>query len=102
MAGPQYRFVRREHWAISAQGLVGGSKGNFNASSSGVPPGTYIGLWSNGTNLSAAVGVPVDYNLGPALAVRLQPGYWFTTFSNTPQVKNLGFNVGIVYRFGRQ
>jgi len=102
MAGPQYRFVRREHWAISAQALVGGSKGNFNASSSGVPPGTYIGLWSNGTNLSAALGVPVDYNLGPGLAVRLQPGYWLTTFSGTPQVKNLGFNAGIVYRFGRQ
>src|SRR5277367_5120052 len=47
MGGPQYRFVRREHWAISAQGLVGGAKGTFNASSSGVPPGTYIGLWSN-------------------------------------------------------
>jgi hypothetical protein len=102
MAGPQYRFVRREHWAISAQGLVGGSKGNFNGSSSGVPPGTLIGLWSNGTNFSAAVGVPIDYNLGPALAVRLQPGYWLTTFSGTPQVKNLGFNIGIVYRFGRQ
>jgi len=102
MAGPQYRFVRREHWAISAQGLVGGSKGNFNASTSGVPPGTYIGLWSQGTNFSVAVGVPVDYNLGPGFAVRLQPGYWLTTFSGTPQVKNLGFTTGIVYRFGRQ
>jgi opacity protein-like surface antigen len=102
MAGPQYRFVRREHWAISAQGLVGVAKGNFNASNSGVPLGTQIGLWSNGTNFSAAVGVPVDYNLSPALAVRLQPGYWLTTFGGTAQAKNLGFNIGIVYRFGRQ
>ncbi len=30
MAGPQYRLVRREHWAISGQVLVGGAKGNFN------------------------------------------------------------------------
>jgi hypothetical protein len=25
-----------------------------------------------------------------------------TTFGSTAQVKNLGFNAGIVYRFGRQ
>ncbi len=65
-------------------------------------PGTLIGLWSNGTNFSVAAGVPVDYNLGPGLAVRLQPGYWLTTFGRTVQVKNLGFTAGIVYRFGRQ
>jgi hypothetical protein len=101
MAGPQYRFVRREHWAISGQVLVGGSKGNFNANGAELP-GTLIGLWSNGTNFSAAAGVPIDYNISPALAFRIQPGYWLTTFSNTPQAKNLGFNIGIVYRFGRQ
>ncbi|HET6219008.1 MAG TPA: hypothetical protein VFE27_18435 [Acidobacteriaceae bacterium] len=101
MAGPQYRIVRREHWAISGQVLVGGSKGNFNANSAELP-GTLIGLWSNGTNVSFAAGVPIDYNLGTAVAFRIQPGYWLTTFSDTPQVKNLGFNAGLVYRFGRQ
>jgi hypothetical protein len=101
MAGPQYRLVRREHWAISAQALVGGSKGNFNANGAELP-GTLIGLWSNGTNFSAAVGVPIDYNIAPGLAFRIQPGYWLTTFSNTPQVKNLGFTSGLVFRFGRQ
>src|ERR1700683_3335753 len=30
MAGPQYRFVRREHWAIGGQVLVGAARGNFN------------------------------------------------------------------------
>src|ERR1700678_2012296 len=53
MAGPQYRFVRREHWAIGGQVLVGGSKGNFNANGAEFP-GTLVGLWSNGTNFSAA------------------------------------------------
>jgi hypothetical protein len=101
MAGPQYRIVRREHWAVSGQVLVGGAKGNFNANGAELP-GTFVGLWSNGTNVSFAAGVPIDYNLGPALAFRIQPGYWLTTFSNTPQVKNLGFNAGLVYRFGRQ
>jgi hypothetical protein len=101
MVGPQYRIVRREHWAISGQVLVGGAKGNFNANGAELP-GTLIGLWSNGTNVSFAAGVPIDYNLGPALSVRLQPGYWLTTFGSTTQVKNLGFNAGLVYRFGRQ
>jgi hypothetical protein len=101
MGGPQYRFVRREHWAISGQVLLGGSKGNFNANGAELP-GSFIGLWSNGTNVSLAAGVPIDYNLSPGLAFRIQPGYWLTTFSNTPQVKNLGFTAGLVFRFGRQ
>ena len=101
MAGPQYRIVRREHWAVSAQALVGGSKGNFNGNGAEFP-GTLIGLWSSGTNFSAAVGVPIDYNIGPGLAFRIQPGYWLTTFSSTAQVKNLGFTTGLVFRFGHR
>jgi hypothetical protein len=101
MAGPQYRLVRREHWAISGQVLVGGAKGNFTANGAGLP-GPFVGLWNSGTNVSFAAGVPIDYNLGPALAFRIQPGYWLTTFGSTTQVKNLGFTAGIVYRFGRQ
>lgn len=102
MAGPQYRFLRREHWAVSGQVLVGASKGTFNAATSQVPPGTLIGLWPSGTTVSFAAGVPIDYNVGPGFAVRLQPGYWLTTFGSTTQAKNLGFQSGIVYRFGRQ
>jgi hypothetical protein len=101
MGGPQYRIVRREHYAISVQGLVGGSRGNFNANDAGLP-GTYIGMWPNGTFFSAAVGVPIDYNIAPNLAFRIQPGYWLTTFGSTTQVKNLGFTTGLVFRFGRQ
>jgi hypothetical protein len=101
MAGPQYRIVRREHWAVSGQVLVGGAKGNFNANGAELP-GPLVGLWSNGTSLSFAAGVPIDYNVGPGFAIRLQPGYWLTTFGSTTQVKNLGFTAGVVYRFGRQ
>ena len=82
MVGPQYRFVRREHWAISGQVLVGGAKGNFFANSAEFP-GTLIGLWANGTNFSMALGVPIDYNISPSLAFRIQPGYWLTTFGST-------------------
>jgi hypothetical protein len=101
MAGPQYRLVAREHWAIGAQVLAGASRGNF-AANEALLPGTLVGLWQSGTDFSLGAGVPVDYNLSPALAVRLQPTYWFTTFGSTSQVKNIGFTSGIVYRFGRQ
>jgi hypothetical protein len=101
MAGPQYRFVRREHWAIGGQVLVGAARGNFNGNGAEFP-GTLIGLWSKGTDVSFAATVPIDYNIGPGLAFRIQPGYWLTTFGSTTQVKNLGFNAGLVYRFGRQ
>jgi hypothetical protein len=101
MGGPQYRLLRREHWAISAQGLVGASRGNFNANSANLP-GTYIGLWGNGTDFSAAVGVPIDYNIAPSLAFRIEPNYWLTTFGGSTQLKNLGFTSGLVFRFGRQ
>jgi hypothetical protein len=101
MVGPQYRFVRREHWAIGGQVLVGAAKGNFFANSAELP-GTLIGLWPKGTDVSFSAAVPIDYNISPALAFRIQPGYWLTTFGSTTQVKNLGFNAGMVYRFGRQ
>src|SRR6202453_3689877 len=48
MAGTPYRFVRREHWAIGGQVLVGAAKANFYANSAEFP-GTLIGLWSKGT-----------------------------------------------------
>jgi hypothetical protein len=101
MAGPQYRIVRREHWAVSGQLLAGGARGYFNANGAEFP-GTLVGLWSNGTSFSLAVGVPIDYNIAPGFAFRIQPGYWLTTFGDTVQVKNLGFTSGLVFRFGRQ
>jgi hypothetical protein len=101
MGGPQYRLIRREHYTVGVQGLIGGSRGNFNANSAG-QPGTDVGMWGNGTTFSLAAGVPIDYNIAPNLAFRIQPGYWLTTFGGSTQMKNLGFTTGLVYRFGRQ
>ena len=69
MAGPQYRIVSREHWAISGQALVGGAKGNFNAAALGFLRARSSDYGANGTKFSLRLGVPVDYNLGPGLAV---------------------------------
>ena len=101
MGGPQYRIISRIHWAISGQVLAGAAKGIFNATS-GQLPGTLVGMWPNGTDLSIGVGVPIDYNLGPALAVRVNPNYLFTTFGSSVQTKNIGYTIDLVYRFGRR
>lgn len=101
MAGPQYRIIRMQRWAISAQLLAGATKGTFNGNSA-LFPGTLIGMWSNGTDFSAGAALPLDVNLGPALAFRISPNYMFTTFGGSEQYKNIGFTSGLVYRWGRQ
>ncbi len=100
LVGPQYRLYARERWAASVQALGGAGHGNFDTNTGGLPSG-YLNLWPNGTSFNVSVGVPVDYNLGPGLALRLTPNYLLTDYGSTLQ-HNLGFNAGIVYRFGRQ
>ncbi|HEX5234211.1 MAG TPA: hypothetical protein VFW25_02665 [Silvibacterium sp.] len=100
MAGPQWRFFEGQHWAWSAFTLAGAGHGNFGTGTGGLPA-TLIGLYPDGTALNLTAGVSVDYNLGPALALRLTPNYLMSRYGGETQ-NNLGFNAGIVYRFGRQ
>ncbi|HEV2272860.1 MAG TPA: hypothetical protein VGR96_01770, partial [Acidobacteriaceae bacterium] len=101
MGGPQYRIVRRIHWAISGQVLAGVTKGIFNGNDAQFP-GTLLGMWPNAAKFAVNVGAPVDYNLGPGLAIRVTPNYLFTTFGSSIQTKNIGFTSSIVFRFGRR
>ena len=80
--------------------LAGVGHGNFGTGTGGLPP-TLIGLYPNGTPFNLSVGVSVDYNLGPALALRLTPNYLLSLYGSDTQ-NNLGFNVDVVYRFGRK
>lgn len=100
MVGPQYRFFGNMRWSISGQALAGIGHGNFGTGTGGVPT-TGLGLWDDGTVFNVSVGAPVDYNLGPGLAVRVMPSYLLTDYGSTLQ-HNLGFSAGLVYRFGRQ
>jgi len=108
MAGPQYRFFEGEHWGWTAQVLAGAGHGNFATGTGGLGSAP-VGLYNDGTVLNISPGVSVDYNLGPALAIRLTPNALFTSYdssvpgaSNSSFQRNLGFNVGVLYRFGRQ
>jgi hypothetical protein len=98
--GVSYRFYKRERFAISVQGLGGVGIGNFSGGAKGL---TYqqIGFWQDGARAAFIGNVSGDYNFYPNLAFRFSPTYVGTTFGGTIQ-NNLGFNAGIIYRFGRQ
>jgi hypothetical protein len=100
MGGPAYRFYKGQHWGWTAFGLAGAGHGNFGTGTHGLPP-QLVGLYTNSTVLNAAAGASVDYNLGPALAIRITGNELFTDYGSNFQ-ENLGGNLGVVYRFGRK
>lgn len=100
MAGPRYRFFKGQHWGWTAQALAGAGHGNFGTGTNGLPP-QLIGLYTDSTVLNFDAGASVDYNLGPALAIRISANELVTNYGSSFQ-KNLGGNLGVVYRFGRK
>jgi hypothetical protein len=100
MGGASYRFYAKEKVALSVQGLGGVGWGIFSGGAKGLQ-GTQIGLWPDGFKPAFSVGVSADYNIFPELAVRVTPTYVGTTFGSTVQ-NNVGFNAGVIYRFGRK
>lgn len=99
MAGPLYRFYRREKTAASVFGTVGAGIGKFDSGSKGIPAAN-LGLWPSETRTVFSAGVNLDANLYPNLAFRITPTYLGSTWGGTVQ-HNIGVNIGIVYRFGR-
>ncbi len=104
MGGVSYRFVAKEKFALSAQGLAGTSWGIFSGGSKGIP-GTDLGLWESGLRPAFSVGLSGDYNVTPNLALRVTPTWVGTNFvgpNGSTVQSNLGFNMGILYRFGQR
>jgi hypothetical protein len=124
MVGPQYSVRQRKNYAVAFQVLAGVTQNLFYANSTH-QPGYLVGLYDNGTRFTAAATMPVDINLGPGLSFRIEPDYNLTTwkyrydtvhvtgtgpdalitinqFSGTDLQHNLGFTLGLNYRFGRQ
>ena len=100
MGGVNYRFLEKEKFATSVSVLGGDGWGIFSGGSKGVSS-TALGIWPDGNKPAFSVGVNFDYNFYPNLAFRVTPTYVGTTFGSTVQ-NNVGFNMGVVYRFGRQ
>ena len=100
LAGPRYRFYKGQHWGWTAQVEAGAGHGNFGTGTNGLPP-QLVGLYTDTTVLNVSAGASLDYNLGPGLAIRVTPNYLITDYGSTFQY-NPGFNLGVVYRFGRK
>ena len=100
MLGPTYRFVIHPKYSVSGRVLGGAAIGNFSGDTDHF--GTaLLGLNPDGTAVAVSASVPVEYNLSPALGLRVAPEYLLTNFGSTVQ-NNLGFTAGVVYRFGKQ
>lgn len=101
LAGPTYRFMLGQHYAVSGFALGGTAIGKFDGDTKGLAS-TTLGFWPSASAQPAfSVGANVDFNLFPNLALRVAPNYMFTTFGSTVQ-PNAGVDIGVVYRFGRQ
>ncbi len=126
MGGASYRFYRKEKVALSMQGLGGVADGIFSSGAKGLT-GTDLGFWQDGFRPAFSLGVSADYNIQPNLALRFTPTYVGTIFTGVQKLvgsytdpvtgvttntyngangsklqNNVGFNIGIVYRFGQR
>ena len=97
--GPTYRFYAKQKLAASVFGTGGVGYGKFDSASKNIPPAD-LGIWPAAWRAAFTAGVNFDYNFYPNLSARFTPTYIGTTFGGTVQ-NNLGFNIGLVYRFGK-
>jgi hypothetical protein len=101
LVGPTYRFHLRQKTALSAFALGGTAIGKFDGDSKGHTAAD-LGFWpSTSARPAFSLGGSLDLNLYPNLAFRITPSYTATTFGGSLQ-NNAGFEMGVVYRFGRQ
>jgi len=101
LAGPTYRFLRHQKLDVSAFALGGVAIGKFDGASKGIAAPA-LGFWpSTSARPAFSVGANLDLNVYPNLAFRIAPSYLGTTYGSSLQ-NNVGFEMGLVYRFGRQ
>ncbi len=100
MGGPTYRFYMQPRYSISGRALGGYALGNFSGDTNGFGSKT-LGIYPDGGSFAASVAVSGEYNLSPAIGLRLSPEYLFTGFGSTMQYSR-GFTAGFVFRFGKQ
>lgn len=96
--GPQYRFYGGTKFSVSGAVQAGAVYGYFDADTNGIPP-QLVGLYPAGIVPGGIASLNLDYNLGPALAVRFAPHVLFDHFGSNVD-HNQGFLVGLVYRLG--
>ncbi|MGD0732227.1 MAG: hypothetical protein ABR956_13280 [Terracidiphilus sp.] len=100
LIGPTYRFYTQPRYSVSGRAMGGFSYGNFSGDTNGFG-GPAVGLYPDGYTFAASAAVIVEYNVSPGLGLRVAPEYYLTGFGSKLQ-NNLGYTLGLVYRFGKQ
>lgn len=119
--GAGYRVYAKEKVTVSVQGVGGVADGIFSGGAKGLY-GYQVGISQDGVKPAFSISGNVDYNFYPNLAFRFSPVYQATMFNNTVYTStfnpvtnvtttttttsgafqsHMGFNAGILYRFGR-
>jgi hypothetical protein len=102
--GPQFRFLDNTKVQSSFKFLLGGVFGQVRLPA-GVSADTAQQLLAAGysafdqTKFAMLMAVPVDYTITKAIAVRVEPGWYMTTFNKQKQ-NNFRLSIGPVFRFG--
>jgi hypothetical protein len=100
LAGPTYRFYLQPKYSVAGRVMGGFSHGNFSGDLGTHTPES-VGLYSDGNTFAINASVIGEYNITPKVALRVAPEYFGTGFGSSMQ-NSLGFNAGIVCRFGKQ
>jgi hypothetical protein len=110
LGGVAYRVYAKEKTAVSVTAEGGAALGKFDDDTKGLPSSA-LGLWQSTVKPAFSLGVNLDYNFYPNLAVRVTPTYVGTFYKLDPLdpapqphgsiQNNVGVNIGIVYRFGK-
>jgi hypothetical protein len=101
LAGPTYRVYSKIKLSASVFALGGTAIGKFDGGSKSYTAAE-LGMWPDTLARPAfSFGGNLDYNLYPNFAFRISPSYLGTTYGGSFQ-SNVGFEAGLLYRFGRQ
>lgn len=100
MLGPSYRFYLKPRYSIAGRVMGGFLTGNFSGDANGVPI-SQTHLYADGFTYGLSAALMAEYNLAPAVGLRVAPEYFASGFGSSLE-NNYGFTASIVYRFGKQ
>ena len=106
LVGPQFRFVSTRKVEAGVKLLLGGVFGQARLDSNTTAGQAQVlsaAGYSNfdSTKFAMMVGFPVDVTVTKLVGLRVEPGWYRTSFINQHQ-SNFRFSVGPVFRFGGQ
>ncbi|SNT08635.1 hypothetical protein SAMN05421770_10498 [Granulicella rosea] len=100
MVGAQYRGPKNQHAALNYHAYGGVTHGTFDATAD-TQVAALMGLYSNRTKPTFALGASLDFNRSKRLAIRIQPDLLIEHFG-TDTREFFAISGGLVYRIGKR